>query len=36
MPLNLISTDRYLIGSKIVSAIIENNSISFRVGGGYL
>ena len=36
MPIVLISKDRYLVGTKIVFAVIENNTIMFRVGGGFM
>lgn len=36
MPIVLISKDRYLVGTKTVFAVIENNTVMFRVGGGYM
>jgi len=36
IPIVLVSKDRYLAGTKIVNAVIENNTVMFRVGGGYM
>lgn len=36
IPVYLLSKDRYLVGTRIMSAMIENNTVSLRVGGGYL
>ena len=35
LPVRLISNDRYLVGTRILSSVIENNTVMFRVGGGY-
>lgn len=35
VPVILISKDRYLVGTRILSAVVENNTVMFRVGGGY-
>ena len=35
VPVVLISKDRYLVGTRILSSVIENNTVMFRVGGGY-
>jgi len=36
IPIVLVSKDRYLAGTKVVLAVIENNTVMFRVGGGYM
>jgi hypothetical protein len=36
IPVRIISKDRYLVGTKVRLAVILNDTITFRVGGGFM
>ena len=36
IPVRLISKDRYLVGTKVRLAVIQNNTVTFREGGGFM
>lgn len=36
MPIRLVGKDRYLVGTRIKTAVIKDNTVAFRVGGGYM